>query len=119
MSVPARRENWNINREYYDDNKGSYIIGRVVLKVAPQNPQKVYVIFTRGWENNFGQIRDYQTQMFVTDNRGQTNTEIPLPNNWSNIPWHALSLAVDPTNEDRVVIGALNMYFSLKLFADL
>jgi hypothetical protein len=39
-------------------------------------------------------------------------TDLPTPpaGQWANIPWHALSLAVDPINENKVLLGALDIY---------
>jgi hypothetical protein len=87
-----------------------WFAGRAVIRHAPSNPLHVYTIFTRGYYNNLDQLRDYVTELRQTVDGGNTWTVIPLPENWANIPWHALCLAVDPMNENKIVIAALDMF---------
>lgn len=89
-----------------------WFAGRTVVKHAPSNPSHVYAIFTRGFINPLNQLRDYVTELRQSVDAGATWSVIPLPpqSSWANIPWHALSLAVDPTNENKIVIAALDIY---------
>jgi hypothetical protein len=87
-----------------------WFAGRAVVRPAPSNPDHVYAIFTRGFYNPLNQIRDYVTELRQSNDGGISWTVIPLPANWSNIPWHALALAVDPTNENKIVIAGLDVY---------
>jgi hypothetical protein len=84
--------------------------GRTVVRHAPSNSDHIYAIFTRGFNNGLNQLRDYVTELRQSMDGGTSWTVIPLPANWANIPWHALSLAVDPTNENKIVIGALDVF---------
>ncbi|HYG02089.1 MAG TPA: hypothetical protein VD927_06555 [Chryseosolibacter sp.] len=86
--------------------------GRAVVRHAPSNAAHVYAIFTRGFYNNLNQLRDYATELRHSTDGGTSWTFIPLPGQaeWANIPWHALSLAVDPTNENKIVIGGLDVF---------
>lgn len=87
-----------------------WFAGRAVVRPAPSNPDHVYAIFTRGFYNPLNQLRDYVTELHQSDDGGISWTVIPLPGNWANIPWHALSLAVDPANENKILIGGLDVY---------
>ncbi|MDN5205472.1 T9SS type A sorting domain-containing protein [Fulvivirgaceae bacterium BMA10] len=105
--------NWEIYDGYVQevnfDLGSSWYPGRVVLKSAPGNGGHVYAIFMSGIFNQYGQLRDYRTELKQTIN-GTDWTSITLPEGWSNIPWHAAALAVDPNNENKLVIGALDLY---------
>jgi hypothetical protein len=84
--------------------------GRAVLRHAPSNASHIYAIFSRGFYNNLNQLRDYVTELRQSNDGGVSWTVIPLPQNFANIPWHALSLAVDPTNENKIAIAALDAF---------
>ncbi|HYC84435.1 MAG TPA: T9SS type A sorting domain-containing protein [Chryseosolibacter sp.] len=87
-----------------------WFAGRAVVRHAPSNPAHVYALFTRGVYNSLLQLRDYVTELRQSKDAGVTWTVVPLPENWANIPWHALSLAVDPANENKIVIGGLDIF---------
>ncbi|MDH5599368.1 MAG: T9SS type A sorting domain-containing protein, partial [Cyclobacteriaceae bacterium] len=76
----------------------------------PQNPNHLYALFTIGFYNDLNQLRDYNVILKQSLDAGATWSEIALPYNWANIPWHALSMAIDPLNENKILIGALNVY---------
>lgn len=103
--------NWTNYSDFYEQYKSSSFPGRSMVKASPQNPQHIYALFTRGFYNNLDQLRDYEVYMRQSVDGGVSWKEIPLPpGNFANIPWHALSMAVDPQNENKIVLGALNLY---------
>jgi photosystem II stability/assembly factor-like uncharacterized protein len=102
---------WNRFSEFSDFTKGiGWSAGRTVIKAAPSNANHMYALFTMGITNSLSQLRDYEVFMKHSMDGGNTWQDITLPTGWANIPWHALSLAVDPINENKVLIGALDTY---------
>lgn len=89
------------------------IPGRVILK---SGKNVVYAIGTGAVENAFGHYRDNPQFTHIYKQTGSGIWErIPDPFQlnsvlWSNIPWHALAMGVDPTNGEDLIIGALDMY---------
>ena len=87
--------------------------GRVVLK---SGKDVLYAIGTGAIENSFRQYRDSpQFNVIYQKETGGAWIRIPDPFQlnsvlWSNIPWHALAMGVDPTNGRDLIIGALDMY---------
>ncbi len=87
--------------------------GRVILQ---SGKDVVYAIGTGATVNAFGHYRDSPefTQIYQQEGSG-TWERIPDPFQlngvlWSNIPWHALAMGVDPSNGKDLIIGALDMY---------
>lgn len=108
--------NWTINTSYIDDptlTSGSELHhGRVLLKSSPSSPNIVYALASAG-EENAGQIRDNINYIRImrSEDGGDNWTFIEPPLDfWSNIPWHALALDVDPNDPNKILIGALNVY---------
>ncbi len=71
----------------------------------------VYAVATGGEQNDFGHIRDHAdyTRLMRLESGSWVDLENP-PGGWSNIPWHALAIEVDPNNADRIVLAALDGY---------
>lgn len=91
--------------------------GRVIIKAAPSNPDKIYALISGGIKFTSGFIRDHgdRTLLIQSKDQGETWRTLPKPptdnwGTWSNITWHAAAMAVDPNNEDNLVLGALNGY---------
>ena len=85
--------------------------GRMIIKSSLQNPDHIYILATNGYYNGLEQLRDYEVYLYQSYDAGSNWSSLPLPaEQWANIPWHALALAVDPANQDRIIIGALNLY---------
>lgn len=94
-------------------NADNIVAGRVVLQAGKE---VVYAMGTGATVNAFGHYRDHPqfTQIYKQEGSG-TWERIPDPYQlnsvlWSNIPWHALAMGVDPTNGKDLIIGALDMY---------
>ena len=102
---------WNSYTEFSDFTKNNGLAaGRTVIKAAPSNANHLYGLFTMGYTNNLSQLRDYNVFLKHSIDGGESWQDITLPQGWANIPWHALSLSVDPANENKIIIGALNVY---------
>jgi hypothetical protein len=103
--------NWDGYSDFSQFTKDiGWSAGRTIVKAAPTNPDHIYALFTMGYTNALGQLRDYQVFLKQSADGGSFWQNMVLPNSWANIPWHALSLAVDPVNEDKILIGALDTY---------
>ncbi len=95
------------------------IPGRVKLASAVSNPNKIYAVFAaksltqtiEGFLQTIGKI------IAVSSDGGQTWQTKNMPQtasgrNWAYLAWHALSVAVDPNNENRIFVGGLDSYVS-------
>ncbi len=100
---------WDLNNQYLDDLNGA-IAGRIVLKAAPTNDQHVYAVFMSGVYNALGQLRDYYVALKQSVDGAVSFTELAQPDGWASIPWHAASLAVDPNDEYKLLLGGLDTY---------
>lgn len=89
--------------------------GRVVIAPSPSNANVVYAAFAAG-------IHDAGTQpvyrglfIFRSNDKGATWQEAGIPegdDQWANLAWHAMTLAVDPNNPDVVYAGGLDVWKS-------
>lgn len=96
------------------------IPGRVVLAKAPSDAQIVYAQLASGFVNpNRYNFEDYYCRhMLKTSDKGDNWTRIGTPYNWSpnvdtnfaNLAWHALDMAVDPSNPNTLYIGGLDVF---------
>ena len=94
------------------------IPGRVKLASAPSNPNKIYALFAaKSLQETIEDFPQTVCHLIVVSNDGgQTwqmkNTPQTSGNDWAYLAWHALSIAIDPNNENRVFIGGLDNYVS-------
>jgi hypothetical protein len=102
--------NWSLYNGYAASVPGGWVAGRSAVKASPSNPDHLYALFTRGNVNGLNQLRDYVVELRHSVNGGANWSTVPLPGGWANIPWHALSLSIDPLNENKVIIAALDTY---------
>jgi photosystem II stability/assembly factor-like uncharacterized protein len=114
--------NWSINDQYkveIENGATNNIPGRVVLAAAPSNSNVVYALIASGYiepSNNFTYFNCYH--VLRSSDRGQTWTKQSIPmditsgSNFATIAWHALDVAVDPNNADRIYAGGLDMHKS-------
>lgn len=112
MLVSQDGEDWSVLHDEFNTfwSEGGYYPGRSILKPAPANPDHLYYLFTIGQFNDLNQLRDYFTFLHQSLDGGQTWSQITIPRRAFNIPWHALSLVIDPNNEHKVLIGGLDLY---------
>lgn len=84
--------------------------GRVKLTASGNY---VYAALTSGWLNNFNQIRDHSvfTRLMRKDEiTGDWQYLVQPETSWASIPWHAMAMAVDPSNPKNLTIGGLDLY---------
>ncbi len=94
------------NESYYN------VPARTIVASAPSNPDKVYAQFAAGYEN--GPFTYYRGRyMAVSNDGGATWEQLTKPDNdWSTLAWHAFILKVDPSNENAVFTGGLDLWRS-------
>ena len=97
------------------DPENQYYPGRVIVKSAPSDPNRVYAIISGGLtETKTGWIRDAGSNSIIIQSfdQGDTWSQFALPDpslgTWSNITWHAASLGINPKDPNEIIIGALN-----------
>lgn len=103
----------NYREEVFFRTSDPIIPGRVIISAAPSDPNIVYMVGTSGVSNAVDQIRDNQGHTIImrSANGGMDWEFIEGPSAyWTNIPWHALALDVDPNNPNKLVLGALGVY---------
>ncbi len=92
-----------------------YYPGRVIIKSAPSDPNRVYAIISGGrTETRTGWIRDDGQNSIIAQSFDQGENwfqfSLPTQGTWSNITWHAAAMAVNPNDPNDILIGALNGY---------
>jgi hypothetical protein len=114
--------NFEINETYKTEIENSTqnnIPGRVVLAAAPSDADRVYALIASGYvnpSNNFNYFNCYH--ILRSDDKGVSWVKKNLPNNltsgdnFATIAWHALDVAVDPNEADRVWVGGLDLHRS-------
>lgn len=97
------------------DPEALYFPGRVIIKSAPSDPNRVYAIISGGrTQTSTGWIRDDgpNSVLYQSFDQGNSWSQLELPDDqgdtWSNITWHAADLAINPLDPNTVIIGALN-----------
>jgi len=79
------------------------IPGRIELAVSESNPNTIYALA----ENLFSSsIRD----ILKSTDGGETWTELSCPR--LDRPWYNLCISVDPQNENKVIIGAIDLWIT-------
>lgn len=79
--------------------------GRVELATAPTNANVVYVIFADTTSANSGGCHSF----YQSTNSGSSWTAMTCPGSFGKQAWYDLILAVDPTDENRVYAGGVNL----------
>jgi photosystem II stability/assembly factor-like uncharacterized protein len=90
-----------------------YLPGRVVLATAPGDANVVYAAFAAGFQEANSQPVYYGYPIMKTTNKGVTWSEIDVPegnDEWANLAWHAMTLAVDPNNSNTLYAGGLDVW---------
>ena len=103
---------WSIYSDFNEwvNGLGGYYAGRSIVKAAPSNPNHLYAVFSMGYINNLDQLRDYYSYLWQSVDGGASWTEIELPGGIFSLPWHAMALAIDPNDENKIVAGGLETY---------
>jgi photosystem II stability/assembly factor-like uncharacterized protein len=103
---------WSVYSDFNNwvNTQEGYYAGRSVVKAAPTNPNHLYAVFSMGFLNGLDQLRDYYSYLWQSVDGGASWTEIALPGSIFSLPWHAMALAIDPNNENKIVAGGLETY---------
>lgn len=114
--------NWTVNRQYQNEilaNSNYPVPGRVVLAAAPSDPNVVYALIASGAVNSANGFNYfYCFHILRSANKGVTWVKKSLPSditsgsNFATIAWHALDVAVDPNNANRLYVGGLDVHVS-------
>jgi len=108
-------ESWN-TYDYYNTKISNEVYfkvpARTIVASAPSNPDKVYAQFAAGYDN--GAFRYYRGRyMAVSEDGGVNWDQITRPDDdWSTLAWHAFILKVDPSNENVIYTGGLDLWRS-------
>lgn len=120
-SDSAIQGTWTINADYTNliqDHPQYNKAGRVMLANAPSNRQVTYAIIGSGYVNSSNGFNYfYGNYIIKTTDNGTNWTPLNIPpqnqwGNWANLAWHAFEVAVDPSDDNHVVIGGLDLYQS-------
>lgn len=112
---------WTLNNQFNQQISQSAdynIPGRVKLASAPSNPNKIYAVFAaKSTQQTIESFPQSIAKMIATSNNaGQTWQVKGMPtgvsDSWAYLAWHALSITVDPNDENRVYAGGLDNHVS-------
>ncbi len=87
-----------------------YYAGRSVIKASPSNPDHIYAVFSLGASNSLNQLRDFYTEVWQSLDGGVNWSNVLLKASIYSLPWHAMALAVDPNNENKIIVGGLDVH---------
>ena len=101
-SIYDEMNNTILNQEEFN------IPGRVVISSSLSNPNVIYAVFGSGFINNYGFNYSYGNHIMKSSDNGNSweSKEIPdiTDNNWATLAWHALTVKVDPNDENTIYI---------------
>jgi hypothetical protein len=89
------------------------IPARTIIAVAPSNSDVVYAQFAAGYQN--GTFTYYRgCYMAKSIDGGQTWNQMnsPSTDGWATLAWHAFILKVDPSDENSIFTGGLDLWKS-------
>ncbi len=121
-SSTGLQNSWTIISQYRTEIEAETdynIPGRVKLAASKSNPNTVYATFAA--KSNTITLAQFPQTIGVyivkTTDGGNTwaHTNIPADENgknWAYLAWHALSIVVDPNNENNIFIGGLDVHKS-------
>ncbi len=88
------------------------IPGRVILAIAPSDPDVVYALFAVGYFDGFVYYKG--RYIYKTTNAGQSWSQVNLPDyDYATLAWHALTCAVDPDDPDHLYVGGLDVWSTM------
>ena len=103
-------QNLILNQEEFN------IPGRVVLSSSKTNSNVIYAVFGSGYINSYGFNYSYGNYIIKSTNNGNSWDLKNIPNitesNWATLAWHALTIKVDPSDENTIYVGGLDLYKS-------
>ncbi|QQS52110.1 MAG: T9SS type A sorting domain-containing protein [Bacteroidota bacterium] len=110
--------NWTLIDQYktlieQETDPRFQIPGRVLMASTPASPSSIYAVIAAGGytEENFIYYRG--KYLIRSDNEGANWYELnqPSPDGaWSTLAWHALTLAVSPTDPNTIFAGGLDLH---------
>jgi hypothetical protein len=110
---------WTVNTTFRDEivsDTAKTIPGRVVLGTAPSDPNVVYALIAQGFNNSLNGFNYYYCyRIYRSGDQGETWARKTIPPdangqpNFAYLAWHALDIAVDPNNPDKLYIGGLDV----------
>lgn len=113
---------WTVNTQYQSEilNSGTNNIpGRVVLATAPSDANVVYALIASGFVNLANGFNYFNCHHILrSGDKGTTWATKALPtdltsgDNFATIAWHALDIAIDPNNANKLFIGGLDVHNS-------
>jgi len=89
--------------------------GRVEIATAPSDANVVYAAFAAGDQNAGDKLYYFGRYLYRSNNKGATWNPVNLPGgtqDWANLAWHAMVLAVDPNNPEIIYAGGLDQWRS-------
>jgi len=112
---------WNVYEDYKHVIESSLdftsnIPGRVMLATAPSDSTVVYAVFAGGGYNDAGFLYLRAFGILRSEDCGESWSDVSMPvadGSWAYIAWHALEIAVNPSNPDHVYVGGLDLFRSL------
>ncbi len=114
---------WTVNTQYQTEiiaSGGNNIPGRVVLAAAPSDANVVYALIASGFVNSVNGFNYFYCERILRSaDKGVTwvaknlPTDLTSGSNFATIAWHALDIAIDPNNADRLYIGGLDAHHSV------
>lgn len=117
-------DNWTIVDDFLDviaNTTNFNIPGRIEIASAPSNPNKIYALVTSGADYGV-YIIGRCFNILRSEDGGDTWTSCNLPSDypepgtgtsWAYIAWHALTAAVDPNDENTIIVGSVDLHKSV------
>lgn len=114
-SDEGTKGSWSVFKEYnlkIENDPNYNIPARTIVASAPGKPDVVYAQFAAGFINGANGFTYYKGRYMVkSTDGGETWIEINIPDqDWSTLAWHAFDLKVDPSNENAVFTGGLDLW---------
>ena len=112
---------WDVYEDYKhviesSSDNTSNIPGRVMLASAPSDSSIVYAVFAGGGYTEAGFLFFRGFGILRSEDCGETWSEVSMPvadGSWAYLAWHALEIAVNPSDPDHVYAGGLDLHRSL------
>jgi photosystem II stability/assembly factor-like uncharacterized protein len=113
---------WTVDTQFQSEilgSSGNNIPGRVVMATAPSDANVVYALIASGYLNPANMFNYFNCYHILRSaDKGVTWVTKALPadltsgDNFATIAWHALDIAIDPNDANRLYIGGLDVHNS-------